>query len=140
MIFCKFNATFQSDLSMLPSLKAEVLRLLRILLGKFLISEAIAMTQENLIAVNLSDSSLQLPDNQLGIGHEAWRYLSEEEDYFDPDTLTIFFSGVREFYKAVTSTILNKFTFNDHFFDDIAFLLLDNRCSETNATVQYLAR
>ena len=83
-----------------------------------------------------------MPDNELGIGHETWRYLSEEEDYFDPDTLTIFFSGVREFYKAVASTILNKFTFNDHVFDDIAFLLPDNNycCSVTNATVQRLAR
>ena len=74
------------------------------------------------------------------IGHETWRYLSEEEDYFDPDTLTIFFSDVRESYKAVTSTILKKFTFNDHVFDDIAFLLPDNHCSVTNATVQRLAR
>ena len=49
------------------------------------------MTQEDLIAVNRSDSSLQLPDNELEIGHETWRYLSEEEDYFDSDVLTIFF-------------------------------------------------
>ena len=72
------------------------------------------MTQEDLIAVNRSYSSLQLPDNELEIGHETCRYLSEEDDYFDSNVLTIFFSGVRESYKAVTSTILKKFTFNDH--------------------------
>ena len=46
------------------------------------------MTQEDLIAVNRSDSSLQLPNNELEIGHETWRYLSEEEDYFDSDVAT----------------------------------------------------
>ena len=50
------------------------------------------------------------------------------------------FSVVSESYKAVTSTILKKFTFNDHVFDDIAFLLPDTRCSMTNVTVQRLAR
>ena len=64
---CKFNAVFQSDLSMLPSLKAEVLRLLRILLGKCIISEVNTMTHEDLITVNLSESTLRLQDNELGI-------------------------------------------------------------------------
>ena len=40
----------------------------------------------------------------------------------------------------MASTILKKFTFNDHVFDDIAFLLPDNHCGATNATVQCLAR
>jgi hypothetical protein len=78
---------------MLPCLKAEVVRLLCILLGKFLVSGAITA---DLSAINLTDPTLQLPDNELGIGHGAWSYLSEEEDYFDPDTIKIFSSGVRE--------------------------------------------
>ena len=40
----------------------------------------------------------------------------------------------------MASTILKQFTFNDHVFDDIAFLLPDNHCGVTNATVQCLAR
>ena len=40
----------------------------------------------------------------------------------------------------MASTILKKLTFNDHVFDDIDFLLPDNHCSVTNATVQRLAR
>ena len=35
---------------------------------------------------------IQLADSELGIGHEAWSYLSEE----DPGTLNIFSNGVRE--------------------------------------------
>ena len=61
---CNYNATFQSNLSIFPSLKAKVLRPLHVLPGKYLISETIAMTQQDLISVNRSDSSLQLPDNE----------------------------------------------------------------------------
>ncbi len=125
---------------MLPSLKVEVLRLLRILLGKFLVSGAIATTHEGLNEINLSDPALQLVDNELGIGHEAWSYLSEEEDYFDPSTLNIFFNGVRDFYTAVTSTILKKFSFNDHVFDDVTILLPENLCNLSSTAVMRLAR
>ena len=38
---CKFNVVFQSSMPMLPALKPEVHRLLRILLGRFVLAEAI---------------------------------------------------------------------------------------------------
>ena len=80
---CRFNTVLQSSLAMLPSLKVEVLRLLRILLGKVL--AAVPTTHEGINEINLNDPAIQLVDSELGIGHEAWSYLSEEDDYFDPD-------------------------------------------------------
>ena len=55
-------------------------------------------------------------------------------------TLNIFFNGVRDFYKAVTSTILKKFSFNDHVFYDVTILLPENRCNLSSTAVMRLAR
>ena len=66
--------------------------------------------------------------------------MSEEEDYFDPSTLNIFFNGVRDFYNAITSTILKKVSINDHVFDDVTVLLPENRCNLSSTAVMRLAR
>ena len=137
---CRFNTVFQSSLAMLPSLKVEVLRLLRILLGKFLAGGAVPTTHESMNEININDPAVQLVDSELGIGHEAWSYLSEEEDYFDPGTLNIFFNGVREYYKAIATTILKKFSFNDHVFDDVTVLLPESRSNLSCAAVIRLAK
>ena len=137
---CRFNTVFQSNLAMLPSLKVEVLRLLRVLLGKFIAAASVPTTHEGINEINLNDPAIQLADSELGIGHEAWSYLSEEEDFFDPGTLKIFFNGVREYYKAVTTTVLKKFSFNDHVFDDVTVLLPENRSDVSSAAVIRLAK
>ena len=136
---CKFNVAFQSSLPMLPALKAEVSRLLRILLGRFLKANAIQEAEADLAILNLSDPSLQLPEDQLGIGHSTWGYLSDEEDYLDPRTRTIFFSAVKDFYKAVASTIIKKFVFNDHVVDDVAIFMPENQTSVDLAAARRLA-
>ena len=69
---------------MLPALKPEVHRLLRILLGRFVLAEAIQDANNDFMDINFQDPPLQLPDDQLGIGQEAWAYLSSEEDSLDP--------------------------------------------------------
>ena len=46
---------------------------------------------------------------------------------------------MREFYKAVSTTIIKKFTFKDNVIDDVAFLLPDKRGSITTASVDRLA-
>ena len=94
---CKFNAAFQSSLPMLPSLKAEVKRMLRIFLGRFIKADAIKAADDDLNKVNIDDTAVQLPDSQLGIGHKTWAYLSDEEDYLDCNVKRIFFSSVRDF-------------------------------------------
>lgn len=140
---CKFNGIFQLSLPMLPSLKAEVNRLLKILLGRFLKLDVIKKVEEetsDFSSINLNDSSLHLPDKDLGIGHKTWGYLTEIEDDIDRRTKKQFFTGVLEFYKAVVSTILKKFSFNDSVVDDVAILLPENRSKVTGAAVLRLAR
>ena len=108
---CKFNAIFQSCLPILPALKKEVNRLLRILLGRFIKADAIQGVEGNLSIIDLSDKTLHLSDDEMGVGHEAWAYISEEEDFIDSSVRNIFFSGVRDFYTAVASTILKNSPF-----------------------------
>ena len=136
----RFNTVFQSNLAMLPSLKVEVLRLLCVLLGKFIAAASVPTTHEGINEINLNDPAIQLADSELGIGYEAWSYLSEEEDFFDPGTLKIFFNSVREYYKAVTTTVLKKFSFNDHVFDDVTVLLPENHSDVSSAAVIRLAK
>ena len=134
---CKFNATFQSSMAMLPALKSEVYRLLKVLLGRFIIADVIQNIDVG--SLNLCDQSIQLPDDQLGIGHSAWGYISSEDDCIDSRVKRLFFSGVRDFYCAVATTILKKFPFNDSVLDDVTFLFPDNRCSVDIAVVSRMA-
>ena len=69
---------FQSSLAMLPSLKVEVLRLLCVLLGKFIATGSVPTTHIGINEINLSDPAIQLVDSELGIGHEAWSYLKKK--------------------------------------------------------------
>ena len=131
---CKFNVVFQSDIPMLPALKAEVHQLLRILLGRFVLAGA----DITFMDINLQDTLLQLPDDQLGIGQEAWAYLSSQEDSLDPNVQRLFFNGVIEFYMAIASTIIRKFPFTDT--DDVAIFLPSNRCLITWNQVCRLAQ
>lgn len=137
---CKFNGIFQLSLPMLPYLKVEVTRLLKILLGRFLKVDVIKKAEEEKSDFSSINLSLYLPDKDLGIGHKTWGYLTEIEDDIDRRTKRQFFTGVLEFYKAVVSTVLKKFSFNESVIDDVAILLPENRSKVTGATVLRLAR
>ena len=136
---CKFNGVFQSSLPMLPSLKAEVRRMLRILLGRVIKADVIKAAGDDFTKIDLDDTSLELPNEELGIGHKTWAFLSEEEDHLDSNVKRIFFNGVKDFYKAVIATIIKKFAFNDSVVDDVAFLLPNKKDSVTPAIVVRLA-
>ena len=125
---CKFNVVFQSSMPMLPALKPEVHRLLRILLGRFIQAEAIQGANNNIMDINFENPLLQLPDDKLGIGQEAWAYISSE-DSLDQSVERLFFNGVREFYVAIASTIIRKFPFTDTLVDDVAVFLPNSRSS-----------
>ena len=94
---CKFNAALQSSLPMLPSLKAEVKRMLRIFWGRFIKADAIKAADDDLNKVNIDDAAVQLPDSQLGISHKTWAYLSDKEDYLDRNVKRIFFWWCQRF-------------------------------------------
>ena len=76
----------------------------------------------------------------MGTGHKTQAYLSEIENDIDRRTKRLFCTGVLDFYKAVVSTIIKKFSFNDSVFDDIAILLPEKRSEVTGAAVFRLAR
>ena len=132
----KFNATFQMSLPMLPFLKKEVNRLLKILLSRFLKPEVLVQAQNDFRLVDLDDASLQLPDESVSIGHKTWVYLSEIEDDLDERTKKIFYEGVRGFYKAIVATMLLKFSFKDELVDDVMILLRENQ-SRVNVSAAF---
>ena len=78
---------FQSSLPMLPSLKSEVKRLLRIILGRFIKPNTIKDAGDDFDQIDLNSAAIQLPNKEVGIGHKT----SEEEDHFDSTTKRIFF-------------------------------------------------
>ena len=68
---------------MLPLLKSEVRRLLRIVLGRMLKPDIIKQTEENFQSLDLDDTTLQLRDEELGIGHKTWACMAEQEDFLN---------------------------------------------------------
>ena len=50
----------------------SVLRLLCVLLGKFLAGGGVPTTHESITEININDQAVLLVDGELGIGHEAW--------------------------------------------------------------------
>ena len=62
---------------MLPSIKVDVKYKLRIFLGRFIKADAIKAAQHDLGKIKLDDATVKLPDDQLGIGHKIWAYLSK---------------------------------------------------------------
>ena len=136
---CKFNAAFQSSLPMLPTLKIEVNRLLKILLGRFLKADVIQNVNVDASDLNFNDQTIQLQDEQLGIGHSTWGYISDQEDFIDSRVKKLFFTGVRDFYCAVATTIVKKFPFKDSVLDDVAYLFPDNRATVDMAAVSRMA-
>ena len=82
---------------------------------------------------------MQLPDDQLGIGHEAWAYLTAEEDFLEPSAQKIF-NGVRDFYVSVASTVIRKFPFTDTLVDDVAVFIPTNQPTVSWSKVSQLAQ
>lgn len=80
---CKFNAAFQSSPPMLPTLKTEVNRLLKILLERFLKADVIQNVDVDVSDPNFSNQNIQLQDEQLGIGRSTWGYISDQDDFID---------------------------------------------------------
>ena len=65
--------------------------MLRILLGRFIKSDVIKAAGEDISNINVGDESNELTDEELGIGHKAWGFISEEEDYMDSNAQQLFF-------------------------------------------------
>lgn len=88
---CKFNMVFQNAST--PETRS-LHRLPQILLGQFVLAETIQGANNNFID---EDPLLQLPIDQLGIGQNAWAYLSYEEDSLDSSVQRLFLIGSESF-------------------------------------------
>ena len=71
----KFNAIF-SYLPMFPSLKLEVIHLLKLILSCFLKLEVVKRVERgnNFSMVDLDDTSLHLCNEEMGIGHKGMEF------------------------------------------------------------------
>ena len=132
---CKFNATFQLDLPMLPALKSEVKRLL-CLLERFIIAAAITECGDD-----LGNTDNMVPDTELGIGRKQGpSFMNHATSLLNPSMESKIYDGVRAFHTTIASTIINGFNFKDDLVNDIATLLLENRPTVTPQTVVHIAR
>ena len=61
----------------------------------FIKADAIKAAEDDLTKIKLDDATVQLPDDQMGIGHKTWAYLSEEDYLIDSNVTNIFYGGVR---------------------------------------------
>ena len=113
--------------------------MLRIFLGRYIKTDIIKAVGEDISNINIGEEDNELTDEELGIGHKAWEFISEEEDYMDPNAQQLFFNGVRGFYRAVSSMIIKKFSFDDDLVDDVAFLLPENQDKVTTTLILRLA-
>ena len=93
--------------------------MLRILLGRVIKTDIVKAAGDDFSKIDLTDATLELPNEELGIGHKTWTFLSEEEDHLCSTVQRSFFTGVKDYYKAVASTVIKKFSFNDHVIDDV---------------------
>lgn len=65
--------------------------------------------------------------------------MNDEEDIIDPPVKKKFFDDVRQFYVAIASTILKKFSFSDHVLDDLSVLMPEHQTNISVAAVLRLA-
>ena len=70
---------FQADESMIGYLHAEMTRLLRKFLGKF-VSTAVIRGQSDITKVDFMDPENQLTDQYLAVGMKARTYLADNDD------------------------------------------------------------
>ena len=90
---CKFNVVFQSSMPIYASIPETISSSTPF--GTVFLVEAIQGANNDFMDFNFQDPLLKLPDNQLGIGQEAWTYHSSEEDSLDPNVQRLFYNGVR---------------------------------------------
>uniref|UniRef100_H3AS25 HAT C-terminal dimerisation domain-containing protein n=1 Tax=Latimeria chalumnae TaxID=7897 RepID=H3AS25_LATCH len=120
-----FNTTFQTSESMIGYLLEEATILLRKIMGKFVTAQAIKDSQ-SLLKVPLHDKSLQHGDD-----------IISENDDIPSQTLSSFFSHVRQFYEAATDKIMKMFPFQDATLKALRFLNPDSRDSiQTDAVIR----
>lgn len=133
---CKFNATFQLDLPMLPALESVVKHLLRLLLGWFVTAAVSTKCGDD-----LGNTDNMVPDTELGIGRKQGpSFMNHATSLLNPSMESKIYDEVRAFYTTIASTIINRFNFKDDLVNDIATLLPEYRATVTPQTVVHITR
>ena len=92
----------QSDETMIAFLIDEGLRLLKNILGHFVVTEYIC-SESDVTEVVFKDSQIQRPDSELSIGRDARRYVQHIQDLGETDPTSI--DDLEEEYDPYACTI-----------------------------------
>ena len=112
-------------------------RLTRLYAANVLQRSSITSVGDDLRKLNL-DITVQLPDENLGIGTDIWTYLvSELQERYD---LRPFFTAACGFYIVTLKKMLQKFPFGDSLLNDLSVLQPDKTSTFSGAILVNLAK
>ncbi|KAG1693352.1 Zinc finger BED domain-containing protein 5 [Nymphon striatum] len=109
-ILNEFNTTFQAGESMIGIMDAEMTRLLRKLMGRFVTTKVITAASD-ITKVDFQKKDNQHGDELLAVGWRARNYIVDNE--IPLETTQKFFSSIRDFYMPIIKVMLAKFPFKD---------------------------
>ncbi|XP_070213054.1 uncharacterized protein [Littorina saxatilis] len=118
-----FNTVFQSDETKIGALKEEMVRLLRLLIVKFVQMKYVRGA--DLLKLDFADSNLQHDDSRIAVGGPARTLL--DEDHISPHDKNRFFGDVRAFCVAAVKKMVAKFPFGDEVLSDLVILDFSKR-------------
>lgn len=124
----KFSTALQTHASKIGTLQHDVCELLRAFLSNF-INPDILQSTEDVTTIAFTDRSIQLSNDELGIGTSTRLLLCGELEDEIVGTVkeNTFFNSVRTFYETSVSKMLAKFPFDDSTIKELAFLDPRNR-------------
>jgi len=134
-----FNTTFQADAAMIGHLHKEMYRLLRRLMGKFVLTRVIAV-EADVTKVDYANPDNQHDDSHIAIGIYTRTYIAESSEDIPESTTKRLFKHVRLFYKTVVDKMLKKFSFSDSTLKTLGFHNPDTRDMVTPEKVLQLAQ
>ena len=104
-----FSTAFQTHASRIGTLQADVRQLLQSFVSNFIHPDVIKLT-EDITSIDFTDTSIQLSNDELGIGtstHLLW--YGEFENLVGTTLERCFFKSVRTFYETCVLKILVNF-------------------------------
>ena len=136
-----FSTAFQTHASRIGTLQADVRKLLHSFVSNFIDPEVIKST-EDITSIDFTDASIQLSDDELGIGTSTrLLWCGDLEDMVGTALERRFFKCVRTFYETSVSKMITKFPFNNETIGQLAFLDPRNRNKTSiNGIIQLASR
>jgi hypothetical protein len=118
----KYNMLFQSSNSAtIYKLHAASERLLKTFLTYFVKSQVIRNNSTNLTSINYLNPSFLLPDKELFIGDDTSALLLHLQEN-EGESVNVFYTGVKRFYQAFVTKLLDKFDFKSDMLRLLKFL------------------